>query len=273
MSLDGAAVLGTIAGPGKQVSSLRGPNPPALICVGCGTVIHAYWEQPVLALAKQKGWYQGEITGGSAACDRCNNAYTQQRVAERQTDRLQKAGLPLVMQTWTLNTYPGSKHYQKQAEAWLEAEHRPDVVLYGPPGTGKTGLAIAMLRQLLDRNLSTLFLRGADMVLQIRDTYRVNDAGKHDRSELNVLAKWCEVALLVLDDLTALRKSEFFEDTLLYLLDTRQKQRRPTVITVNLTKDEREAFFGPLLFDRLRESANWWHLDGQSYRKPLHRIK
>lgn len=262
-------LLEAIAGKGRTVSSLRGPDPPKLVCVGCGTVIHAVWEHPLLKLAKDKGWYQGEITGGTAACERCDNAYTQGRIAERHQDRLNKAGLPLVMQPWTLATYPGSKHYQKLAQAWLAAEVRPDVVLYGPPGTGKTGLAVAMLRQILERNLSTLFLRGADMVLQIRDTYRVNDQGKSTSSELNVLAKWCEVSVLVLDDLTALRKSEFFEDTLLYLLDTREKNRRPTLITANLTKDEREAFFGPLLFDRLREAAQWWHLEGASQRKPF----
>jgi len=265
------SVLEAIAGPGKTVSSLRGPNPPALMCVGCGKCIHAYWEHPLLKLAVEKGWYQGEITGGSAAYPDCDNAYTQRRVSERHVERLEKAGLPIVMQTWSLTTYPGSKHYLKLAEAWLDAEIRPDVVLYGPPGTAKTGLAVAMIRQLLERNLSATFLRGADMVLAIRDTYRVNEHGQQDKSELNVLAKWCMVNTLVLDDLTALRKSEFFEDTLLYLLDTRQKQRRPTLITVNLTKDERETFFGPLLFDRLREAAQWWNLDGQSYRKPFGR--
>ena len=262
-------ILRAIAG-GKTVSSLRGPNPPALVCPGCQAVIHEYWEHPLLYLAVQKGWYVGEITGGSAVCDRCNNAYMQRRVSERQTERFEKAGIPLVMRTWTLNTYPGSKHYGKLAEAWLDAPERPDVVLFGPPGTAKTGLTIAIIRQLLDRDLSVKFVRGADMVLQIRDTYAVNEQGKQNKSELNVLSQWCAVNTLVLDDLTALRKSEFFEDTLLYLLDVRQKNNKPTLMTANLTKDERESFFGPVLFDRLREAAQWWHLDGISQRKPFH---
>jgi DNA replication protein DnaC len=261
-------LLTAIVGKDKALSSLRGPNPPALVCGGCQRVIQPTWENPLLALAKKKGWYSGAITGGTAACEACDNVYTQQRIAERQAQRLEKSGLPLVMQAWTLNTYPGPKHYLKLAHAWLEADRRSDVVLFGPPGTTKTGLAVAMLRHLLERSLSVLFLRGADMVLQIRDTYRVNSDGKQDKSELNTLSKWCEVNTLVLDDLTALRKSEFFEDTLLYLLDTRQKQNRCTIITANLTKDERETFFGPVLFDRLREAAAWWHLDGASVRRP-----
>lgn len=265
-------LLQAIVGPGKTTSSLRGPHPPKLVCVGCGAVIHAYWEHPVLKLAREKGWYQGEITGGSAACPACDNVYTQKHIAERQTQRLEKAGIPLVMQTWTLNTYPGSRHYLKLAEAWLDAEIRPDVVLFGPPGTAKTGLAIAIGRQMLERNQSVKFVRGADMVLQIRDTYRVNEQGQQNKSELNVLAQWCDTSVLILDDLTALRKSEFFDDTLLYLLDVRQKSRKPTLITANLLKDEREQFFGPILYDRLREAAQWWHLDGMSQRKPIARV-
>lgn len=253
---------------GRAVSSLRGPSPPALICPICQVVIHPVWTHPLLVLAKKKGWYTGETTGGEAVCATCDTEAARKREADRRQSRLDRSGLPLVMQTWSLTTYPGSKTYLKQAEAWLDAEQRPDVVLYGPPGTGKTGLAVAMIRALLERNQSVLFLRGGDMVLTIRDTYRVNAEGKQDKSELSVLSKWCEVGTLLLDDLTALRKSEFFEDTLLYLLDTRQKQRRPTLLTANLTKPEREVFFGPLLFDRLRESSQWWELAGVSQRSP-----
>lgn len=257
------ALLDTIVGHGRSVSSLRGPHPPAFVCQGCGAVIHTHWEHPLLVLAKQKGWYDGPTTGGTGACLKCDNAYEQGRTAERHQQRLVRAGLPLVMQTWTLTTYPGSRHYLKMAEAWLNLDVRGDVVLFGPPGTAKTGLSVAMGRALLDRNLSVLFVRAAELVLKLRASF-----SSKDTSELAVLQSYTTVNTLILDDLTALRKSEFFEDTLWTLIDLRQKEQRPTILTVNLTKEEREAFFGPLLFDRLRENAQWWHLDGASVRKP-----
>lgn len=257
------ALLDTIVGVGRSVSSLRGPHPPAFVCQGCGKVIHEFWEHPMLVLAKQKGWYSGPTTGGTGACPSCDNAYVQQRTSERHQQRLERAGIPLVMQTWTLATYPGSKHYLKLAEAWIDAEIRPDVVLFGPPGTAKTGLSVAMGRALLDRNLSVAFVRAAELVLKLRASFSAKET-----SELSVMQSYLTVNTLILDDLTALRKSEFFEDTLWTLIDMRQKERRPTLLTVNLTKEEREVFFGPLLFDRLRENAQWWHLDGASVRKP-----
>lgn len=259
----GLMALQTIAGAGRTVSSLRGPNPPALVCQGCGKIIHEYWEHPLLKLAVKKGWYQGAITGGTGACYDCDNAYMQKRIVERHQHRIERAGLPLVMQTWTLSTYPGSKHYGKLAEAWLEAEVRSDVVLFGPPGTAKTGLCVAMVRELLERNLSVRFVRASELAMRLRASYAAKD-----QSELGVLQPYLDTNTLVLDDVTALRKSDFFEDTLWTLLDHRQKEQRPTLITLNCTKEERETFFGPLLFDRLRESAQWWHLDGASVRKP-----
>lgn len=244
-------------------AGFRGPQPPALICMACGVVIHAEWEHPLLVMAKAKGWYAGETTGGTCVCPKCDDDYTNRLVSKRHQERLKATGLPLAMQTWTLSTYPGAKHYLKQAEAWLDARERPDVVLYGPPGTAKTGLAVAMMRALMERNQAVKFVRATDLVLHLRDTYR-----NHEQSELQIYQTYWSVALLVLDDLSALRKSEFFEDTLWTLLDMRQKEKRPTLLTVNLRKEERETFFGPLLFDRLRESAQWWNLDGASVRRP-----
>lgn len=255
-------LLQTITG-GRAVSSLRGPSPPQFVCQSCGKIIHEYWEHPLLILAVKKGWYQGPITGGTGACAACDNDWMQKRTVERHQQRLEKAGLPLVMQTWTLNTYPGSKHYQALAESWLEAEVKPDVVLYGPPGTAKTGLAVAMIRTMLERNTSAKFIRATELVLHLRASFN-----SKEQSELSVLKTYLEIGTLVLDDLSALRKSEFFEDTLWTILDVRQKERRPTLLTVNMNKEEREAFFGPLLYDRLRESAQWWNLDGASVRKP-----
>lgn len=265
--IDPTSMLELLAGGGtsrKTTSSLRGPSPPALVCPSCNRVIHEYWQHPLLQLAVKKGWYAGPTTGGTAVCDACNNAYMQGRTVERHAQRIDKSGLPLVMQTWTLNTYPGSKSHLKLAEAWLDAERKPDVVLYGPPGTAKTGLCVAMIRQILDRNQSAKFVRSADLALQLRASY-----AKPDQSELATLAPYLDASVLVLDDLSAIRKSEFFEDTLWTLIDARQKNYKPTLMTVNLTKDEREKFFGPVLYDRLRESAQWWHMDGLSVRKVL----
>lgn len=256
-------LLDAVLGPNKPVSSLRGPNPPALMCMACGRMIKPYWEHPLLILAKKKGWYHGEITGGTCACPECDHTYVQKRMAERYQAKLERAGLPLVMQQWTLSTYPGSKNFIAMAEAWCEGPARSDVVLYGPPGTGKTGLAIAMIRGLLDRGQLVRFVRASQLLLMLKDSF-----ASKERSEQQVLQSFLQVDALLLDDLTALRKSEFFEDTLWTIIDVRQKELRPTLLTVNLTKEERGEFFGPLLFDRLREGAQWWHLDGASVRRP-----
>ncbi len=170
------------------------------------------------------------------------------------------------MKSWSFDTYPNqNSRHLAEAREWIDkGVLRYDVVIYGPHGTGKTSLAIAMLRALLElREHAGLFVGMRDILLQIRSGY----ADKS--SELWTLRRYASAPILVIDEVGQTKgDSEHGEQTLSYLLDTRQGADRRTILTTNLDiKEEMPAFVGGRTWDRLREQAAFWHIGGQSKRQ------
>lgn len=192
--------------------------------------------------------------------------------------QLTAAHVPPQMRMWTRATYPVSDQNREQvakADAWIAACATSwpltsgDALLFGSHGTGKTGLAIVMLRGALVHGCSGRYTLASDLLRELRQTYRAE--AEHDERE--VLAAYVAVDVLVLDELNV-KATEFAEDTINFLIETRQRHFRPTLLTTNvggsLTPDEAvtdlQAYLGPLVFDRLRERGQFWRMDGASLR-------
>ncbi len=142
----------------------------------------------------------------------------------------------------------------------------------GAPGVGKTHLAVAVLKQVvLTRGARGLFYDTRDLLKVIRGTY--NAVVK--TTELEVLRPVMEVELLVLDDLGAEKTSEWVEETLNLIVNTRYNERRVTIFTSNypdlppdsnqdvLTLHDRIGF---RMRSRLHEMCEFLDLEGADYR-------
>jgi hypothetical protein len=203
-------------------------------------------------------------------------------------DEMKAAGVPLGCVQWTLASFEKTPAFKRDGDAMKYAAlarewvfggaerraagvlRRSDIIAFGPNGTGKTGLAIAMLHAMLEQQLTGRFVAVRELMLEIRDTYR-KDA---DESELQILRHYIEPHVLVLDEIGGIKGSDHAIDTLVLLIDRRQKENRPTIFTMNLGQDlgpteaakEIATFVGPTLFDRLRERASFWSMFGKSKR-------
>ena len=112
------------------------------------------------------------------------------------------------------------------------------LLLTGGNGVGKTHLAVAVLRELVTaKGARGQFWDFHELIREIKNSY---DAETRT-SELQVLEPVVEADVLLLDDLGAWKMTDWMNDTLFYILNSRYLARRATLITTNYQDVDREA--------------------------------
>jgi DNA replication protein DnaC len=133
----------------------------------------------------------------------------------------------------------------------------------GDNGVGKTHLAVAVLRELVQaKGARGQFWDFHELLREIRASYDPETA----TTELQVLEPVVEADVLLLDDLGAWKMTDWMNDTLFYILNSRYLGRRPTLLTTNYQDADREAV---LAADPLRRKEFLVERIGQRLRSRL----
>lgn len=155
----------------------------------------------------------------------------QQRIAE-----LRKTGFPdSDMQGWTFAA--DDKENAKISKACLNyVEHFDEfremgkgLLLYGKVGTGKTFYAACIANALIDRGFPCMVTNFARLVNTISGMF---DGKQEYIDRLN------KFDLLVIDDLATERDTEYMNEIVQNIIDSRYRAGLPTIITTNLTAEE-----------------------------------
>jgi DNA replication protein DnaC len=132
------------------------------------------------------------------------------------------------------------------------------LLIIGTIGTGKTHLAVGVLKELiLNRGISCLFYDYRELLKEIQNSYN----STVQTTELDVLRPVFETDVLVLDELGAVKPTEWVWDTVSLILNTRYNDNRTTIITTNFddqppagsTSAAKAAVRGETLGDRIGE--------------------
>ena len=141
--------------------------------------------------------------------------------------------------------------------------------LIGPHGVGKTHLAVAALRAALARGNHGLFFEVSDLLRLIRSTY--NPVTR--TAEMDVLQPLLTTQLLVLDDLGKEKTSEWVEETMTFIVNSRYNQRLTTIFTSNYEDnpdldalDSLRVRVGSRVYSRMHEMCDFYDYGGADYR-------
>jgi len=104
------------------------------------------------------------------------------------------------------------------------------LLIIGKIGTGKTHLAVGITKELiLNKGIPCLFYDYRELLKEIQNSYNATV----QTTELDVLRPVFETDVLVLDELGAVKPTEWVWDTVSLILNTRYNNNRTTIITTN----------------------------------------
>jgi len=145
------------------------------------------------------------------------------------------------------------------------------ILFMGKCGVGKTHLAVAIIRELIEKKgVACIFYDFRDLLKEIQASYDPQS----QISELSVLEPVLSTEVLLLDELGASKVTDWMRDTLTYILNTRYNENMTTLITSNWLdvkrKDGEETLeerIGTRLRSRLYEMCKIYEMIGEDFRK------
>ena len=108
------------------------------------------------------------------------------------------------------------------------------LTLIGRVNSGKTHLASACCNEYITANRAAKYTFVPNLLDDLRNSYDTDAVIGYHR----LMARYCEVDLLVLDDLYRQRPTAWGSEKLMQIIDTRHQNRKATILTTNKSLEE-----------------------------------
>lgn len=194
-------------------------------------------------------------------------AYEERKRREERERRRKVCFAETNMSSWTFEN--DSRENAKLSDAMINyAEQFKDfledgrgLLLSGTVGTGKTYFAACIANRLIDKGYRVLMTNFARLTNQIQGTFEGKQALIDDLNRY---------PLLILDDLGAERKSEYMQEMVFNIIDSRYRSGLPFIITTNLSLEEikkPQDLTCSRIYDRILERCFPIEMNGGSKRR------
>jgi DNA replication protein DnaC len=189
----------------------------------------------VCALCDGTGW-KSVIQDGDRRVARCDCRLKARSQALLEAARIPKRYEHCELSSFTTD-FPGAHPSLAMAHIAAskfaqeyDADDGTGLLLIGAIGTGKTHLGVGILKELMQsRGVACLFYDYRELLKQIQNSYNASVQA----TELDVLRPVFDVEVLFLDELGAVKPTEWVWDTVSLILNTRYNNNRTTIITTN----------------------------------------
>ena len=162
-----------------------------------------------------------------------------------------RTGLPVVSRTFeNFVTRTGTEKGLKACSDYVNNhEQYPFLVLLGSRGVGKSHLCESIAFALLEKQDGVKYISSSHLLNVWRSTY--NQLNQQGLSFSESLESWSNIPYLILDDLGAERSTDWSKENLGSLIDYRNANHLPLVVSSNLSDHEIALHLGARSADRI----------------------
>ena len=210
----------------------------------------------------QKARLDGRYNENDGQIADAKQAATKQSTAtydQEQTWSFRRCGVRRNYSECRLDTFQGKDNLVADLR---RLEKNRSLILYGNTGCGKTHLAVALMANSRLPERDMYFIDVRYLLDKFRETYR--DGASMTATEM--LTKYSNIPLLVLDDLGAEKETSYVTEKIGQLIDWRLADDRWTIITTNLTLSALEKKYDARTASRLN-TLEYFHINMTDYRK------
>ncbi|MFZ2493969.1 MAG: ATP-binding protein [Thermoanaerobaculia bacterium] len=165
----------------------------------------------------------------------------------RRQQRIASSAIPKRYRRCTLDSFREKSTVLKNAKSrvrnfvdlWPGTDQGKGLLLMGPCGSGKTHLAVAALLEIINSGKPgrVIFSNFQDLIQEIQASFDSDEVP----SKSQLLQPLLDCDLLVLDELGSQKPTQFIQDILYYVINSRYNEERVTIFTTNYLDTPAEA--------------------------------